>query len=571
MRRWMLWPTLALLAVAVGVVWAATPLGTIAAFGPEAAATQTDSQETASPTDNSSQSDQQGESPTTTGDAAQPSVDAASLTTTQQTPSTQLSAQAWLDSLSTDQLNALINAAGQRATKQAIHHVAPAVVRIDVTKERTSNGMLNEEMLRRFWPFQTPEDPTQQLPPQRSLGSGLFIDYQGEKLVLTNHHVVSGATSIRLSLPNGATMRAETIGTDPRLDLAVLRPEAGHPDLGSVTVAELGSSDALEVGDWVTAIGNPFGLNHSVTSGIVSSLGRDVPRPNGSGQILDMIQTDAAINPGNSGGPLVNAHGRVVGINTAIVSSGSQGSMGIGFAVPIDPVKQVLRQLVTRGEVTRAWLGVYIADLTPQYARYFDVEPHSGVLVQSPITGSPADGVLQSEDIIRTVAGERTERVEDLQNAIQYRSPGETVQLTILRDGQEMTVEITLGTRPSSQELSQRSGQQPSQPDGSPEPAEPASALGLTVRANSAEIAEELGIQTTRGVVIANVEPDSPAALNDNLQSGQVILEVNGTAIETVQDWNEAVDNLGDEPLVALRVLTTTQSGPVESLVIVSR
>ncbi len=562
MRRWMLWPTLALVALAVGLIWAVTPLApTDAMSQPDASSPQSESQQ-ATTDDNGDDADGGTVTPAST-----------TATNAQQSPSAQIDADAWLQSLSTDQLNSLIAAAGQRATKQAIDHTAPSVVRIDVTKERTQSGRLDEELLRRFWPFQTPENPEQQpeLPPQQSLGSGFFIDYRGETFVLTNHHVVRGATGIQLRLPNGARMAAEMIGSDPRLDLAVLEPEPGHPDLGSVSVAELGESASLEVGDWVTAIGNPFGLNHSVTAGIVSSLDRDVPRPNGSGQMTNMVQTDAAINPGNSGGPLVNANGHVVGINTAILSGSSQGSLGIGFAVPIDPVKKVLSQLVSEGQVTRAWLGVYIEDLSPEYARYFDVEPHSGVLVQSPVEGSPADGVLQSEDIIRRVDGQRTERVEDLQNAIQYRSPGETVQLTILRDGEEMTVEMTLGTRPSSNEMSQRSPEQPSQREEPEQQPEPAQALGLTVQPNTAEIAEQLGLQTTQGVVITGIESDSPAALSDELQPRQVILEVNETPIETVQDWNEAVQNLGDEPLVALRVLANTQSGPVESLVIVSR
>ena len=557
MRRWMLWPTLALIAVAVGVIWAVAPLGPANALSqPDAAGSQTESQQMA-PAETSDADDSGTVMPTSTA------------TSHTQSPSVQLDANAWLDSLSTDQLNSLIAAAGQRATKQAIQQIAPSVVRIDVAKRASSSQM--DELFRQFWPFRQEPPQTQQAPVQNAIGSGFFIDYQGQRFVLTNDHVVSGATSIRLSLPNGATMPAETIGADPRLDLAVLRPQADHPDLGSVAVAELGTSGSLEVGDWVTAIGNPFGLDHSVTAGIVSSLGRDITRPDGSGRMLDMIQTDAAINPGNSGGPLVDAKGRVVGINTAIVSNGSQGSLGIGFAVPIDPVQKILNQLVNEGQVTRAWLGVYIADLSPQYARYFGVEPHSGVLVQSPISGSPADGVLQSEDIIRSVDGQRTMRVEDLQNAIQYRAPGETVQLTILRNGQEMTVELTLGTRPESDELSNRSEQQPSQPEVPQQQVEPASALGLTVQPNSPEIAEQLGLQTTTGMVIAHIEPGSPAALTDGLQPRQVILEVNGTEIATVQDWNEAVNNLGDEPLVALRVLTNTQSGPVESLVIVSR
>ncbi|MFB6286640.1 MAG: trypsin-like peptidase domain-containing protein [Candidatus Bipolaricaulia bacterium] len=566
MRRWMLWPTLALLALAVGLIWAVTPLApTDAMSQPDASSPQTESQQM-KPDDSS------GDTDDTTAAPASSTVASA-----QQSPSAQINADDWLQSLSTDQLNSLIAAAGQRATKQAIEHTAPSVVRIDVTKERTSSGGLDEELLKRFWPFQTPENPGQQpeqqpqLPPKKSLGSGFFIDYQGEKYVLTNHHVVRGATGIQLSLPNGAKMSAKVIGSDPRLDLAVLEPEPGHPQLGSVPVAELGDSASLEVGDWVTAIGNPFGLNHSVTAGIVSSLNRDVPRPNGSGQMTNMIQTDAAINPGNSGGPLVNANGHVVGINTAILSGRSQGSLGIGFAVPIDPVKKVLKQLVSQGQVTRAWLGVYIEELSPQYARYFNVEPHSGVLVQSPIEGSPADGVLQSEDIIRRVDGQRTKRVEDLQNAIQYRSPGETVRLTILRDGQQMKVEITLGTRPSSNEMSQRSPEQPSQRKDPEKQPEPASALGLTVKPNTSEIAEQLGFQTTQGVVITGIKPDSPAALSNELQPRQVILEVNETPIKTVQDWNKAVQNLGDDPLVALRVLANTQSGPVESLVIVSR
>jgi len=562
MRRWMLWPTLALVALAVGLIWAVTPLApTDAMSQPDAGSPQTESQEM-KPDDSSGDTDDATAAPASTAVAS-----------AQQSSSAQIEADDWLQSLSTDQLNSLIAAAGQRATKQAIEHTAPSVVRIDVTKERTSSGGLDEELLRRFWPFQTPENPEQQpeLPPQQSLGSGFFIEYQGEKFALTNHHVVRGATGIQLRLPNGAKMAAEMIGSDPRLDLAVLKPEPNHPELGSVTVSQLAESASLEVGDWVTAIGNPFGLNHSVTVGIVSSLNRDVPRPNGSGQMTNMIQTDAAINPGNSGGPLVNANGHVVGINTAILSGRSRGSLGIGFAVPIDPVKEVLNQLVSQGQVTRAWLGVYIEDLSPQYARYFGVEPHSGVLVQSPVEGSPADGVLQSEDIIRRVDGQRTKRVEDLQNAIQYRAPGETVQLTILRDGEQMTVEMALGTRPSSNEMSQRSTEEPSQREEPEQQLEPASTLGLTVQPNTSEIAEQLGLQTTQGVVISGIEPDSPAALSNELQPRQIILEVNETPIETVQDWNEAVQNLGDDPLVALRVLANTQSGPVESLVIVSR
>lgn len=561
MRRWMLWPAIALLVLALGLVWLFSPLSSsVAPPSDQTATSQNQIEETTPPT----------QTPTnnapSTGDELVIAPASAQVPATQ-TNTTEPRFESLLRSLSVDELQALITAAGQDAIKSAIRSVAPSVVRVEVQRQGPSpfHDFFNDPFFKRFFGPFAPNKPPGQQSLQRSLGSGFFIAYQGTKYVLTNHHVVEGAVSIQLTPPNGRPSKAEIVGTDPELDLAVLRVVGDGT--ANIPAVQLGDSGHVEVGDWVVAIGNPFGFDHTVTAGIISSLHRDIARPDGRGQFQDMIQTDAAINPGNSGGPLVDAKGRVIGINTAILTNGAQpGFMGIGFAIPVNSAKRVLDQLITEGGVTRAWLGIWITDLSPQYARYFGVEPYSGVLVQDTIPGSPAVGRLQPEDVILSVNGRPTPRVEDLQNAVQYREVGETVQLEILRDGNQITVEVTLTERPSRDVIAQRLGQAP-QGSSRAQSQEPKQALGLTVQANSVELAQKLGLSTTEGVVIADVTPGSPADLAE-LQPGEAILEVNREPIRSVADWNEAVDKLDEQgPLVALRVM----SGSMKRLVILSR
>ena len=544
-RSWILGIAASLIAVVAVLVWIfATQSPSTATIAP--APSPQENAQTQQQPEQTPQASTQGETP------------APPATTVQAPPGTLIAppkgeVEDLLASLTKEELQALITAAGQDAIKTAIRKAAPAVVLVEVQRQGQSpfDQFFNDPFFR--WFFDIPE----QQPLQRSLGSGFFVEYGGQKYILTNNHVVEGAVSVTVVPPDHDPMKAEIVGTDETLDVAVLRPLG---DVSDLPVVELGDSDRIEVGDWVVAIGNPFGLDHTVTAGIISYLHRDIRKPDGRGYFRDMIQTDAAINPGNSGGPLVDAKGRVIGINTAIVANAA----GLGFATPINPVKRVLAQLVTQGHVTRAWLGILIADLTPMTAEYFGVEPYSGVLVQDVLPGSPSEGILQPEDIILSVNGQPTPRVRDLQDAIQYRQPGETVTLEILRKGERLTVQITLGKRPSEEELAQLRSSAPG-PSGRQGQAKPIEAFGLKVQANSPELAQQLGLPTSEGVVIIEVEPGSSAALA-GLQPGDVILSVNDHPVRTVDDWNQAVRAVQGQRLVALRVL----SGHIRRLVILS-
>ncbi len=540
MKRWMILPLIAGVAVVVGLLWV------FSQSGPQAPAPEAEGGGTPpSPPETSAEPQPE---PQVQLAQTPPSVEAPPA------PGPGKNPEELLASLTREELQALIAAAGQRAIKAAIQEVAPAVVRIDVTRraqvQNPFSRFFDDPLFR--WFFDIPEGERL----QRSLGSGFFVAYQGQKFILTNNHVVAGAETIRVTTPDQRELEAEVVGADEKLDVAVLRVVGnGAEDL---PVVRLGDSDALEIGDWVIAIGNPFGLNHTVTAGIVSALHRDVPKPDRSGYFEDMIQTDAAINPGNSGGPLVNARGEVIGINTAIVANAGGGSLGLGFATPINPVKRVLDQLITRGKVTRAWLGIYIGETTPKVAEYLNIEPYSGVLVNDVVPNGPSQGALQPEDVILSVNGQPTPRIRDLQNAIQYRSPGERVTLEVLRKGERLTVEVTLGERPSEEELAQM-------PPPGASAQEPRKAFGLTVRPNSPELAKRLGLRTDQGMVIVEVEPGSPADLA-RLQPGEVILSLNNRPVLSVEEWNEAVAQAEGESLIALRVLR----GHVQRLVILT-
>lgn len=349
---------------------------------------------------------------------------------------------------------------------------------------------------------------------QRSLGSGFIIS--GDGYILTNNHVVAGADEIKVKLSDGREFKAVIKGTDEKLDLAVLKIEVKD----HLPVAKLGDSDAIEVGEWVMAIGNPFGLAQTVTAGIVSATGRVI----GSGPYDDFIQTDASINPGNSGGPLFNADGKVIGINTAIIA----GGQGIGFAIPINMAKSVLPQLEKSGKVTRGWLGVGIQAITPELARSFGVKGENGALVAEVTKDSPADKAgLKSGDIILEYNGKPIHEMNALPRYVAATPIGKKVVLKILRNGKKQDVAVTVERLKETAKESSAA-------------AAAVDRLGMTVHALTAELAAQLGLKESKGVVVIGVTPGSVAE-EAGIAAGDIIQEINGLRVVSVDDYKRAV------------------------------
>jgi len=420
-----------------------------------------------------------------------------------------------------------IAASGQAAIKAAIARVAPAVVKVEATRRVSTwwDQFFQDPFFRRF--FGGPETT--------SLGSGFVVEYAGQKYVLTNYHVVENATSIVVTAQSGDSWPARVVGADDLLDLAVLRVDGAD-----LPAAPLGDSDALEIGDWVIAIGNPLGFSHTVTLGIVSALNRDVPKPDGSGYYRRMIQTDAAINPGNSGGPLVNAYGEVVGMNTLIARQTSTGIAveGINFAVPINEIKLALAQIVEKGRVTRAWLGVYIQDVIPGMEKQLGVR--EGALVTEVVPNSPAAKAgIRAGDVITAVDDQKIRNSNDLQMAIMYRRPGERVTVTLVRDKKALVLSVILEERP----------------EESPSAAVPGiSRFGITVQDLTPELKSRYGIARESGVVVVAVEPGSRAYWA-GLQAGDLIVEVNRQPVSSTSDWNRIISQIGEDEEVLLTVI----------------
>jgi serine protease Do len=348
---------------------------------------------------------------------------------------------------------------------------------------------------------------------QRSLGSGFIISDEG--YILTNNHVVGGADEIKVKLSDGREFKAEVKGTDEKLDLAVLKIEVKD----HLPVAKLGDSDAIEVGEWVMAIGNPFGLAQTVTAGIVSATGRVI----GSGPYDDFIQTDASINPGNSGGPLFNAEGLVIGINTAIVA----GGQGIGFAIPINMAKSVLPQLEEKGKVTRGWLGVSIQPVTPELAQSFGVEGENGALVAEVVKESPAEKAgLKSGDIILEYDGKKIRDMNAVPRLVAATPVGKEVRLTVLRNGKQEEITATIERLREGEEGADGGVVQ--------------ERLGITVHELDRELAAKMGIKETGGVVVVAVKPGGFAE-EAGIARGDLIREINGARIGTMADYSKAV------------------------------
>jgi serine protease Do len=353
---------------------------------------------------------------------------------------------------------------------------------------------------------------------QPSLGSGFIIDKKG--YVVTNNHVIEGADQIKVKLDDESEFDAEVVGRDPSTDLAVLKVKADR-DLPAV---KLGDSDVLKIGQWVVAIGSPFGLERTVTAGIVSAKGRVI----GSGPYDDFIQTDASINPGNSGGPLINMQGEVVGINTAIVASGQ----GIGFAIPINMAKDVISQLQSEGEVTRGWLGVAIQDLSPEMAEYYGIESKKGVFVADVFKGDPADQAgIRPRDIILEVNGEKIDSSRRLTAMIAGLNVGDSATIKILRDGKEKSVTVSIAKR----DATKLAARQPSQ--------QQEEMLGIHVAGITPEIAQRFNLSESSGVVVMKVESESIAAEAD-IRAGDIIKEINHKSIESVSDYKSVLKKI---------------------------
>jgi serine protease Do len=365
---------------------------------------------------------------------------------------------------------------------------------------------------------------------QRSLGSGFLLDNEG--YIVTNNHVVEDADQIKVRLSDEAEYDATIIGRDPKTDLALIKIDAPSKDLKPL---ELGDSDTLPVGSWVVAIGSPFGLEQTVTAGIVSAKGRII----GSGPYDDFIQTDASINPGNSGGPLLNLKGEVVGINTAIVASGQ----GIGFAIPINMAGGIINQLKDSGEVSRGWLGVGIQDLTPELAEYYAIKEKEGVLVTQTYEGDPADKAgIKEGDVIVAVDGKRIASSRELSRTVAEAGVGNKMSLTVLRDGREKEIDVKLAKRPDTEPTMAR-GEARSDD------------LGLKVREIDPEIAERLGLdEDTKGVVVTGVNPDSKAAEAD-IRQGDVVIEINRKPVTSLDDYRNQLRKIdeGDTVQMLLR------------------
>jgi len=444
------------------------------------------------------------------------------------------------DENSIDTLRSMGNAFARIAEK-----ASPTVVSIKaekiVTRDRPS--MHDWPFGKQFDPFEDDlfdffrrQRPRQHSPQQRKYrqsaqGSGFIVSADG--YILTNNHVVGDADEVTIKLVDGREFTAKNISTDPESDIAVVKI-----DESNLPFIELADSDALDVGEWVLAIGNPFGLSHTVTAGIVSAKGRNIGLL-GQWGYEDFIQTDAAINPGNSGGPLINLDGKVVGINTAIVGPG--GNIGIGFAIPINMAKAVYDQLIESGTVIRGFLGVRIQDLTPELAESFGLKDTKGILIPEVTEDSAAEKAgIKPGDIIIEFNGQPIKKAKELQNRVAMQKPGTKVEIVILRDGKRKTLTAELDQRPTTAQLAR----------AQPETLEQ---LGFSVQNLTPDLAERLGYEGQSGVVITQVEPGSLADLA-GITPGTLIIEVNREPVENTNEFNKAIEQTAEQGTILLLI-----------------
>jgi serine protease Do len=401
--------------------------------------------------------------------------------------------------------------------------VMPAVVNVSTTpkKGRESEGFphqgerfrefFGEEFMERFFRGRPPREES------RAAGSGVIVDSRG--YILTNNHVIENAETVTVRLSDQRKFTAKVIGRDPKTDLAVVKVEA---PAGSLPVAELGDSDKLKIGQWAIAIGNPFGLDRTVTVGIVSATGRQRV---GVATYENFIQTDASINPGNSGGPLLNLDGKVIGINTAIVAAGQ----GIGFSIPINMAREIMRQLIETGKVVRGWLGIAIQELTDELAAGFGVQPRSGVLVADVVKGSPAEAAgVKAGDVIVEFGGHAVKEVPDLQRRVAATAPGRPSPLVVVRDRRRERLTVKIGEMPGEETMVAASAEE---------------GWGLKVEPLTPETAARFNLPEGEGVVVTAVVPGSQGA-QAGIREGDVILEVNRQRVSGVEEFLQALTKL---------------------------
>jgi serine protease Do len=419
-----------------------------------------------------------------------------------------------------------------------IPKVVPAVVNIASTKviknPQSNSPFFSDPFFRQFFGNQFPNQfqvPKEQR--ERSLGSGVIVSSDG--YVLTNNHVVESASEIKVSLADKREFKARVIGTDPRTDIAVLKIDATN-----LPKMVLGDSSKAEVGNFVLAVGNPFGLNKTVTAGIISAVGRGGL---GIEDYEDFIQTDASINPGNSGGALVNVNGELIGINTAILTGdGGGGNEGVGFAIPINMAREVMNQILKNGHVVRGYLGAWIQPVTPDIAKAFDLKESYGALLGDVDASGPAGkSGLERGDIVLEMNGQPVKDTRDFRLKISMTAPGTVVHLKVFRKGMIKDYDVTLGEMPNHEEKTGEAVNTPS-----------AALQGLNVETLTPEIASNLGLPAkTSGVVVDSVDEGSAAA-EAGLRRGDVIQEINRQRIANMSDFNRIVRQLGKQSILLL-------------------
>ncbi len=416
-------------------------------------------------------------------------------------------------------------------------NVSPAVVNISTEKTVNGGGRVYKhfsqnpfgnddsmnELLERFFGNQPQKEFK-----QRSLGSGFIIDKEG--YIVTNNHVVENTDQIKVILKDDKEYEAKIIGTDKNTDLALIKIEADE----KLTVLDMGDSDGLKVGQWVVAIGNPFGLGHTVTAGIVSAKGRVI----GSGPYDDFIQTDTSINPGNSGGPLIDLQGRVVGINTAIIQNGQ----GIGFAIPSNMARGIIKQLKEHGNVTRGWLGVSIQPITDEIATYYGLKDKKGALVMEVFPGDPADKAgIKAKDVIVEVDGKRVEDSRDLTAIVADIDVNRKVKVKVVRDGKEIMVDVIVAKRDDKDVAAGGA-------------AEKGLDLGMVLTELTPEIQKRFNLKSLQGLLVTQVTAGSKAA-KAGINRGDLIDEVNRKPVRTVADFENRVKEVKKGGTITMAVI----------------
>jgi serine protease Do len=428
----------------------------------------------------------------------------------------------------------------------------PAVVNIHtskVVKDRQQGQQMpffNDPFFRQFFGDQFGQGMQPRPEREESLGSGVIVTSDGT--ILTNNHVVDGASDIKVQLLDDRQFTAKVIGTDPKTDIAVLKIDA--TDLPTLT---FGDSSKLQVGDVVFAIGEPFGLKSTATMGIVSATGRSGL---GIENYEDFIQTDASINPGNSGGALIDLHGNLIGINTAIETGGGEGNLGVGFAIPINMARGVMDQIVAHGKVVRGYLGVYIQNVTPDIAKAFNLNHNNGALVGDVQPNTPgARAGLKKGDVVVGLNGTPVKDADDLRLRISETAPGTDVSLELMRDGKAQDVKVTLGELPEKSASTNEPGENSTS----------GGLQGVEVQALTPDIAQQLQVPSgTSGVVVSSVDESSPAAAA-GLQRGDVIEEVNHKPVSSVAQYRQALSAAGNQ---AVLLLVMSQGGVTHYLVV---